>query len=70
MVSYYNYKDLRTAAESGNPDDLNALGEWFERFGMDYWNGECFNADNGVGLYRIYKEVAEDEFEIIGYELR
>ena len=48
---------------------MNALGEWFEKYGDRYWNGEFFDAD-GLRLFPVYVEVDEDQFEITGYEVR
>lgn len=69
MTNYYNYEELRAKALEGNQDDINALGEWFNEHGLDYWNGERFDAD-GFSLYPVYEEVGEDEYELKGYELR
>lgn len=69
-MDYYSYKDLRAAVEAApTQENVNALGEWFNAYGMCYWNGEFFNAD-GIYIYPVYKEIDEDEFEFIGYELR
>lgn len=45
----------------------NRLGEWFNLYGRDYWNGECYHVDQDNNLYPIQKEIAEDEWEIVGY---
>ena len=68
----YDYEELKNKALStdATQDDINALGEWFEQYGDRYWNGEYFSVENGIRLYRIEKEVDEDEFEITGYELK
>lgn len=72
-MSYYDYKELRAKAVS--PDatqaDIDALGDWFYRYGDRYWNGEFFNADEGRELWPVYKWNEElDQGEIVGYELR
>ena len=46
------------------------MGEWFEQYGDEYWNGEYYNADDGIRVYPIVKEVDEDEYETVGYEIR
>lgn len=71
-INYYNYKELREKALSADAtqEDINSLGEWFEQYGDEYWNGEYYNADDGVRVYPIVKEVDEDEYEITGYEIR
>lgn len=73
MISYYEYKDLLVAVEENEtPEALEALGEWFQRYGNMYWNGECWDIDGNRGLYPIYKLVDEEceDWEIIGYEIR
>ena len=77
-VGYYDYKELyeKATAYNASQDDINALGEWFENYGMCYWNGERFEASaegepTGTrGLVRIEKQVDEDTWETIGYEFR
>lgn len=70
MISRYDYKELKQKVlENETEENLNALGEWFEMFGNDFWNGEYFDADD-FHLVPIYKEVDEDEFERIGWEIR
>ena len=70
--NYYDYKDLRSAATKpgATQEDVNALGEWFEMNGSRYWNGECYDAGDGYDLFPIYREINEDDCEIVGYELR
>lgn len=65
----YDYKELceKALAFNATQEDINALGEWFSRHGMSYWNGECFHVDADHDLYPIYKEVGYDEYELIGY---
>ena len=71
-MTIYDYEELKNKALStdATQDDINALSEWFEQYGDRYWNGEYFSVENGIRLYRIEKEVDDDEFEIAGYELR
>lgn len=65
----YDYKELceKALAFNATQEDINALGKWFSRYGMSYWNGECFHVDADHDLYPIYKEVGYDEYDIIGY---
>lgn len=71
MSIEYKYEELRAKAIATNAtdEDIANLVEWFELYGMEYWNGECFDAD-GYQLYPVQEEVAEDEWETIGWELR
>lgn len=65
-----NYEELKNAAlaPDATQDDINALGEWFERYGDRYWNGEYFDV-NGEHLYRIYSYDEEcDQYDVVGYE--
>lgn len=70
MNNRYNYEELKEKALKGNQEDINALGEWFEDFGLMFWNGEFFEIDSEHRLYRIEEEVDEDEWEVKGYEIR
>lgn len=72
FVSKYNYEELRAAAVSPNATqiDIDTLGEWFDCYGMDSWNGEYFDADNGLRLFPIYEEDEDENFTVIGYEFR
>lgn len=67
----YAYEELVAAATKFNApqENINALGEWFERYGMRYWNGSSFEVDdkNNIYLAPIYKVVDEDDCEIVGY---
>ena len=75
MMNYsvYEYNALLVAVEENEtPEALEALGEWFQRYGDMYWNGECWDIDGSRGLYPIYK-IADEEcegFELVGYEIR
>ena len=64
----YNYFELLENASCPNAssEDINKLGEWFEEYGMEYWNGECYDAD-GKSLWPIYQKLDEEEYDIIGY---
>ena len=73
MSDYYFYEELRAAAVApgATKADLDALGRWFEQFGMDCWNGECWDADGGLRLYPIVEWDEElDQGTTVGYEFR
>ena len=72
MANYYDYQDLERKAllPCAAQEDIDALGEWFEQFGSRYWNGECYDIDGNRALFPVYREVSEDEYEIIGWEIR
>lgn len=69
------YERLLTAAiETENEQLMNALGEWFQRNGGMFWNGECYDASlpgepTGTrSLYPIYKYDDEyDCYDIVGW---
>lgn len=72
MFNYYDYKDLRAAATApeATAKDLRALGEWFEQYGSDCWNGEYWDAD-GLRLFPVIEWDADlDQGETVGYEFR
>lgn len=70
-MNEYQYEELAAAATKSNAtqEEINALGEWFQIYGMCYWNGSSWIVDekNDIRLAPVYKEVEEDEFELIGY---
>lgn len=68
MSNYYDYQELRSAALTGNQKAIDALGRWFEQFGTDFWNGEFYEAD-GYKVYPVYKEIADDQFDLVGYRM-
>ena len=49
-------------------EDINNLGRWFLLYNP-YWNGEYYDAD-GVEVWPVYKQISDDDFELVGYELR
>lgn len=73
-VSYYGYEELRkiALADDATQAGINRLGEWFDRYGSAYWNGEYYDAGDDVRLFPIYEPIneGEDQFEVVGYELR
>ena len=47
-MTRYDYEELKEKALTfgATQEEINNLGEWFERFGDRYWNGEYFDIDN------------------------
>ena len=72
IMGYYDYRELRAAALASNATqaDIDALGEWVHQYGQRYWNGEYFDANNGLRVYPVYRETEPDEYELTGYEIR
>lgn len=71
-VSRYNYAELRERATAADATqiDIDSLGRWFELYGNDDWNGECYDAD-GIRLYPIVDwDEDADQGEVVGYEVR
>lgn len=66
----YRYMELfnKATAAGATQADINNLGEWFEMFGMQYWNGEYFDADE-FRLYPVYLETPLGLY-IDGYEFK
>ena len=72
-MNRYSYEELRAAAtaDGATEQDVNALGEWFERYGQTCWNGEYYDADDGLRLFPVVAwDDEEDQGEIVGYEFR
>lgn len=72
-MTRYDYNTLRAAATKvgATQAEINALGRWFERYGLDYWNGEYYDADDGLRLFPVYKWDEElDCGNVVGYEWR
>lgn len=71
FVNEHNYTELEAAATryGATQEEINALGEWFSKFGQGYWNGECYCVDEmkDIHLYPMHRQIDEDEYEIIGY---
>lgn len=62
---------VEECAAGASQDAIDALGEWMTSFGNSYWNGECFDIDDGLGLWPVYGEPNEDgDVELIRYEIR
>lgn len=71
-MSRYDYDELKNKALSKNAtaENINALGEWFEQYSDSFWNGEYYEIDSSHRLYPIYEETADEEFNLVGYEIR
>ena len=70
--AYNDYNELLEAVKNNRSEEnIKALAEWFERYGRDFWNGEYYDVSEiGDRLYPIYEEIGEDDYEIVGWELR
>lgn len=69
------YKELRDKALTNYStfEDVDRLGDWCDTYwGADsrYWDGFCYDTEDGLCVYPITIEVDEDEYERIGYEIR
>ena len=71
FVGEYSYADLLSAVENDpSPENVNALGEWFDRYGQTYWNGEAYIIDERRCIVPIYQPSEQyDGCDIIGYKL-
>lgn len=72
VVRSWMYESLaHVAVKRGAPQKyINALGKWFDWYGMDFWNGECFKVDgkHDINLYPIL--AWDEDFEnadVVGY---
>ena len=71
MAGRYEYQELvDKALATGAKEDIEALAEWFEQYGDIYWNGECFEIDRNTSLVPVYEEIAPDEWERVGWEIK
>lgn len=62
MAGRYDYKELREKLNGTyTQKDVNALGDWFEQYGLDYWNGDYYDAD-GFHLYPVYNDDGSAEY--------
>lgn len=67
----YSYEDLRAAAtaEDAQQIDIDTLGAWFHDYGGVYWNGEYYDADNGLRLRPVFEWDDElDQGHVVHYE--
>ena len=70
MCNPYQYEELRKAAlKKPSPEALGALGEWLEKYGDDYWNGESWDIDEGKRLRPIYASEPDEygTLKCLGY---
>ena len=75
-MSYYDYAELRAkAVQTRAQADIDALAEWFENYGSDFWNGEYYDAEDGLRLRLVEEPESFDEngeadyWKVVGYEL-
>ena len=70
-IGRYDYEELRAAAIS-NPttENVNNLGEWFDMYGSEFWNGEVYDADGYDIIPVIEWDEENDTGRIVGYEMR
>ena len=71
-MNRYDYDELKNKAlgVDATEEDVNKLGEWFEQYGDEFWNGEYYEVDSDNRLYPQHREVDEDEFEVCGYVIK
>lgn len=71
FVGKYEYESLRDAALAGGAtqEDIDALGEWLYRYNMSEWNGECWDIGGGRRVFPVYRQIDEDDFELVGYRI-
>lgn len=67
-----DYAELVAALDKEESEqNLRALGEWFQRYGSSYWDGECWTIDEKSDrhLYPISRLITgyKDQFEVAGY---
>lgn len=74
-MSEYSYQELLENYKS-NPttENLEALAEWFEKYGSQFWNGEEWQADDFI-IRPIQEpdDIDGDEvltWKTVGYEVR
>ena len=70
-VNYFDYDELRAKAlapEATKEDRLN-LWYWFDEYGMEYWDGESYDMDDGLRLFPHYSLIEDQRGEIVDLEL-
>ena len=70
IIGDYDKLVQKALSAEATQGDLEALWNWFSEYGRKYWNGECYDIDGRRGLYPVYEQADEDEFQITGYEIR
>lgn len=69
-MNRYDYQELRArAVKTQHQDDLDLLGEWFEEYGSNYWNGYCYDADDGLYLEHYYDFSSETAIKHYRFKL-
>lgn len=72
-INEYNFKEIEERAFTEKTAEAVAdLGEWYERYGRMFWNGEHYTGKYNGYEYRLVPEYKEDEdgnFEIVGWEI-
>ena len=60
-IGRYSYNDLlaKATSENATQEDINNLGNWFERYGREDWNGEYYDAD-GKRLFPVFAPDPEE----------
>lgn len=73
MIEEYGYEEyLRNAKNNPTKENLSKLANWFNFFGVEYWNGEGFVIDNNHLLKPIFDINSKEEYNcllIIGWEI-
>lgn len=73
MIEEYGYEEyLRNAKNNLTKENLSKLANWFNFFGVEYWNGEGFVVDNNHLLKPIFDINSKEEYNcllIIGWEI-
>ena len=75
-MNCYSYQELLEKSSSINStkEDRIKLYNWFENYGYDFWNGECFEIDKSRNLYPVYEiltdEDGEEEYILVDCEIR
>ena len=73
MIEEYGYeKYLRNAKNNPTKENLSKLANWFNFFGVEYWNGEGFVIDNNHLLKPIFDINSKEEYNsllIIDWEI-
>ena len=72
MTDYrYLYSEIvKNALDNPTSFNLSRLAYWFEDYGSQFWNGECWEIDKEHSLYPVYEEIAPDEYKLIAHEIR
>lgn len=71
-MSNYEYEKLFNAAISENASaaDRIALLDWLDLDSRgNGWNGEFYEIENGLRIRPVWKEITEDEYELIDCEI-